>query len=409
VRIRASILIVGALIAVAAAFLLPARQASAVPSFAREHGLKCSECHVAFPRLNEFGMEFKQRGYRLPGKEGKFVWEQNTLPLSVVALAKYINQHEDDPVTKARTLTQSRFELQEVAFFAAGTAAPKIGYLVDAVAPVSEGGPFAVEQGWVQFSDLVAASTLNLRAGKMQNEYFYLSQLRRLTLQPYLAPITFNVTGVELNGQRWGFRYAGGVVNDERQPGSTGPGGAPVNPPAVNVEKKVQGFYGWATYTLAEQILGVRYINTKANSDNPSPVIDGRTRQQLDANLLLRYGPAELLLGYFHNWDIGGVNGQDRRNYLVEGIGEILQDKLFVDARFEFQDTGSRPGGNNPARQNGKLVAVNVSYYVVPNVRVMAEFSKQRGEGLSVFAFLDPNSSAAMDREQYIVGLQMGF
>lgn len=39
----------------------------------------------------------------------------------------------------------------------------------------------------------------------------------------------------------------------------------------------------------------------------------------------------------------------------------------------------------------------------------MAEFSKQRGEGLSVFTFLSPNTSATRDQEQYIAGLQMGF
>lgn len=402
-RKRSSQILAGVFIISATALLAQVRPASGMPSFAREHQMKCSECHAGFPRLNDYGIEFKQRGYRLSGKEGKFPWEQNTLPVSVLAFARYIDQHQDDPVTKARTLTQNRFELQEVSLIAAGTAAPKIGYDIEAVAPVAEDSAFTVEVGWAQFSDLLPASALNLRAGKMLDEYLHLSQLRRLTFQPYLAPISFNVTGVELNGQRGGLRYAAGLVNDERQPSAAG------NTPGVNLNNQAQGLYAWGSYFFADQILGLRYINTKANSDNPSPVIDGRTRQQLDANLLLRVGPTEWILGYFHNWDIGGIDKQDRRNYLVEGIVETIPDRLFLNARFELQDTGFVPGGNNPAKVNGTLVAVNASYYVVPNIRVIAEFNRVSGEGLGVFTFLDPNTSANGNKEQFILGLHMGF
>lgn len=404
-RRRGLVLILVALVVYMVTELVPARQAQAVPSFSREHGLKCNDCHAGFPRLNDFGMEFKQRGFRLPGKEGKLIWEQTTLPLSMLALAQYINQREADPVTKSRTSLKSNFELVEIALIGAGTAATKIGYFVEALAPVSEDKSFSVEQGWAQYSDLLPAASLNLKAGKMLNEFFYLSQMRRLALQPYASPVTFNVTGVELNGQWADFRYAAGAVNDERQSSQA----SPSNTPAVNLNRSAQGFYGWATYSFAEQVFGIRYINTKSNSDNPSPVIDGRTRQQLDANLLLRYGPAELILGYFHNWDIGGIAGQDRRNYLIEGVGEILQDRLFLDVRFELQDTGTRVGGNNPAKANGTLLVANLSYYVVPNVRVFGEFSKQSGEGMSVVGFVDPNGTVMGNQDRYLVGLQMGF
>lgn len=402
---RGLALILVALVVYVAAELVPARHAEAVPSFAREHGLKCNDCHAGFPRLNDFGMEFKQRGFRLPGKEGKAIWDQTTLPVSMLGVAQYINEREANPVTKSRTSLKSSFELVEIALVGAGTAAPKIGYFIEAVAPVAEDKPFAVEQGWAQYSDLLPAASLNVKAGKMLNEFFYLSQLRRLALQAYASPVTFNVTGVELNGQWAGFRYAAGMVNDERQSSKADP----TNTSASNLNRNAQGFYGWTTYSFAEQVIGIRYINTKSNSDNPSPVIDGRTRQQLDANLLLRYGPAELILGYFHNWDIGGIAGQDRRNYLIEGIGEIMQDRLFLDVRFELQDTGTRVGGNNPTKANGTLVVTNLSYYVVPNVRLFGEFSKQSGEGMSVVGFVDPNGTALGNQERYLVGVQMGF
>ncbi|HZR10751.1 MAG TPA: hypothetical protein VFA79_19345, partial [Myxococcales bacterium] len=37
----------------------------AVPAFARKTGLACSACHEVWPRLNDFGQLFRDRGYRL--------------------------------------------------------------------------------------------------------------------------------------------------------------------------------------------------------------------------------------------------------------------------------------------------------------------------------------------------------
>jgi len=39
--------------------------AIAVPAFARKTGLSCSACHEVWPRLNDFGQIFPDRGYRL--------------------------------------------------------------------------------------------------------------------------------------------------------------------------------------------------------------------------------------------------------------------------------------------------------------------------------------------------------
>ena len=390
------------LVVLAGVVLLSARRASAIPSFSREHGLKCSDCHAGFPQLNEFGMEFKQRGFRLPGEDGKYPWELKSLPVSVIGIMQYLNAHEDNPVTKARLSTTSKAEIDEIEIMAAGTAAPKVGFLAEFAQEVSAGGSFGNEQIWMQFSDLLPASALNLRAGRMLNEQYYLSQKRRLTFQRYLAPVTFNVTGAELNGFWSGVRYAAGAVNDEREEG--------VNTPAVNLNKKLQGFYAWGTYTLWDHIVGVRYINTKANSDHPSPIIDGRTRQQLDATLNLRFGRGQVLLGYYYNWDIGGIARQDRRNYLVEGIFEVLPEKFFLDARYEMQDTGVVTGSpNNPAKANGTLVTIHGSYYVTQNVRAVAEFTKVSGEGLDVLGIGEPNGVASSSLQRYLAGIHFAF
>jgi hypothetical protein len=103
------------------------------------------------------------------------------------------------------------------------------------------------------------------------------------------------------------------------------------------------------------------------------------------------------------------VQGQQRGNFLVEGILEVLPEKLLLDSRFELQNTVPVMGGNNPSTPNGTLVSVNASYYLTPSLRLIAEFDKVSGEGTDVFVFSSPNTSATNSGERYLVGLQIGF
>jgi len=53
------------LAAVGATLALVSTEAEAIPAFARKTGMNCSACHEAWPRLNEFGQQFRDNGYRL--------------------------------------------------------------------------------------------------------------------------------------------------------------------------------------------------------------------------------------------------------------------------------------------------------------------------------------------------------
>jgi len=50
-----------------------ARNASAIPMFARRYGVPCSTCHTSPPRLNETGYRFRAAGFRMPEELGKKV------------------------------------------------------------------------------------------------------------------------------------------------------------------------------------------------------------------------------------------------------------------------------------------------------------------------------------------------
>lgn len=55
---------------IAIVVLLP-RAGYALPSFARQTGMRCTTCHTAFPQLTPFGREFKLQGYVLSNEQSK--------------------------------------------------------------------------------------------------------------------------------------------------------------------------------------------------------------------------------------------------------------------------------------------------------------------------------------------------
>lgn len=50
--------------------------ANAIPPFARKYKTSCQTCHVAFPKLNPFGMAFRANGYRMPGGDEIFIKDE---------------------------------------------------------------------------------------------------------------------------------------------------------------------------------------------------------------------------------------------------------------------------------------------------------------------------------------------
>ena len=60
------VVIVGALFITGLGWLMNVEKANAIPAFARKYDFTCNVCHVpGFPKLNDFGNKFRDRGYQL--------------------------------------------------------------------------------------------------------------------------------------------------------------------------------------------------------------------------------------------------------------------------------------------------------------------------------------------------------
>lgn len=391
-RLIAGSILLGIVFVFLAIAAVPDR-AEAIPAFSREHNAPCTMCHVAFPKLNSFGIDFKQRGYRMEGQEGTSVWESKSIPLAGMVMFKYVNTDEETTTT-ASTKT-SLIELDEVEFFAAGTLGPRVSYFMDFAS--EEGLDFAPGLAFIILDDLLPDSLLNLKAGKYDAEFPFLSDARRLTLRPYVVKISSSTSsatttmgavttnegvsltkaGAEINGVHpAGFRYALGVGNDN----------------AVNTDNNVTAIYAWATQTFAGQTIGLLYSSDRTGNDAATANTDDRV-STIGGTVDLHFGPANMLLGYF------SYKGNDKISTVEGDINSVLAElyysispQLEGVARYNYAD-------NDDTNEKDTEYVLHLGYYFLPNASLGLEYSKRT----------DDSGTTELDTDKIQAAVHFGF
>ena len=111
--------------------LLPLNTAQAVPSFARQTGMPCNECHTVFPELTPFGRIFKLGGYVLSKSSKPYEFPP---PLAGMAQASYTDSKgltSGVAPFDSTNRTTDRINLpQQLSLFYGGRIYDKIGAFV---------------------------------------------------------------------------------------------------------------------------------------------------------------------------------------------------------------------------------------------------------------------------------------
>ncbi len=221
-----------ALLAGAFALLFLVQTVSAIPAFARKHGFNCNMCHVAFPKLNDFGQRFRDNGYQIPGQQGleKTVFE-TAIPIAIRTTAGY-------SLYGTGGRTAGGFHFYGLDLLAAGVLHKNISFFfvytpridepaADWTGPAGGLNPAqlaAIESANIVFSNIVG-DKLNLRVGRFEPGFQLLSSKRMYyVLQPYEIynfsgtrssfDFSANQIGIEATGRfRPGWKYAVGYIN----------------------------------------------------------------------------------------------------------------------------------------------------------------------------------------------------
>lgn len=152
------------------------RPVFAIPAFARKYGLPCSACHEAWPKLNNFGIVFKDNGYQMMNERDAPIFQHPTyFPMSFRMTPQWhreaTNRMAVDTVPGDATSGQSEagvitsgFDLSGLDLWTAGTLADNISFQV--LPSIDATGAVAFESAWIRFDNLFKSRWLNLKFGK---------------------------------------------------------------------------------------------------------------------------------------------------------------------------------------------------------------------------------------------------
>jgi len=239
-------LLVAVLVAVGGV-LLPT-SARAIPAFARKYGVACSTCHTNWPRLNQFGVNFRDNGYRMNRERDNPVTQPGTYwPLAFRTTVGYqylantdvpVQVTPSNPNGLATTQTGT-FGFTGLDILTAGTLGEQINFLVVYTPGLASSGFMTapsldgsdLESAWVGFTRLFGTPFLNVRVGKSSPDlpvdehrsywltvahqiYFFQAQGTAVTYNP-----GDNQAGVEIYGhdELSNLRYQVQIANEGGQ------------------------------------------------------------------------------------------------------------------------------------------------------------------------------------------------
>ena len=338
--------------------------AQALPLFARKYSMPCGQCHLAFPRLNDFGMKFKQRGYILEGAEGESPWESANFPLSLIGNVGMSVVGSDSLVAggERQRTTQIQFQQNAVEFHTAGTLAKKVTFNFDSGFD-TDTGVLVSGMAFVQFDDVAKGGALNLKAGVFDAEIPYLSSARRTTLVDYLTPVTLDAEGFELNGEQRGWTYALGLMNGSRTHGA----------PDDQVFNRLEDVYLWVMRDIRGQLVTARVLLDR--QDARKELSSGSEHFQGDLSAMLTLKRLTLIPAYvLETHSDPDFETPDRVHHgLLEALLPLDPGARWVaTGRYELQHAAKTA---LLAEADQWLGALNLGYYVNPNAKIGFEWA----------------------------------
>ena len=198
---------------IVAGVVLVAARANALPEFSRKTGMNCPTCHDAWPRLNDFGELYRDRGYRT-GAADDDSWGHalEYLPISFRATVGYrydwtTHQATDQGDTG---INHGGLVFPAADIYFGGALSKHVSVYVD-VAGFAKDATATLESAWVRLNDL-GTHWVNLKLGVLELD-LPVSMHRSYTLFAPLLVYGFHPTastsGFNLGDNQLGLEVSG--------------------------------------------------------------------------------------------------------------------------------------------------------------------------------------------------------
>lgn len=371
--------------------------AEAVPLFARKYGLTCAACHAAFPRLNQFGISFRDNNSRLPN------WKETTISggdellaipdqVPIAFRAQGYVQARDakfiDPVSgetqNANTDFQSPYLIKMI------SSAPLSDYLTyyfyGIFAERGGNGEVLIEDAWFRHSNIFNTGTA-FTLGQYQLTDLMFPRENRLPLQDYLvyrfADITYD-RGVQFDRGFGPVSASLGFVNgnginanfDLNSPGLQRPDALFDN----NNSKTVYGRLGTNLGPVNVGLFGAD--GDQQNATGPAGTESGNRKTGkrvlgLDASANFAgkwYWYAQYL---WNSWD-GFLEPGRTENWAggFAGLDYIYNDRWVFSGLYNYADANDLDGSDTIYEGiDVNSLTFTTSYYFMRNVKGIAELN----------------------------------
>ena len=340
---------------------------NALPLFARKYSFQCTQCHMAFPRLNAFGMKFRQNGYRLDGEKGKPPWEEKEFPLSLVGNVGIQNLNYKDNDTSYSTTS---FVQNAVEFHTAGTLAENVTFHFDNGFANGAGGTLESGMAFVQFDDVAKSGAMNIKAGIYDADIPYLADSRKTTLNGYINPVTLGGQGVELNGMKSTWTYAVGLNNSGRTTGKAG----------ASTRNNLENWYGW----VMKDVSNGQLVSGRVWMDRQDPRVADKTASNHlmgQVSAYLNKARWAVIPGYTYESfeDVPKTSGIGTGTMSLSG--GLLEALMFLDPANRWLVTGRyeirHVGTSDVVAQSGDdtQTELNLSLFVNSNAKVAIDWT----------------------------------
>jgi hypothetical protein len=141
----------------------------AIPAFARKTGMGCPACHDAWPRLNDFGENYRDRGYRTNNWNNE-TWNKllDTVPFSFRTTPVYQYASTTNQVTDSgtRTIGSGGFAVPSADIYVGSAVSHHVSTYID-LSGFGPDGAVSMESAWLRLNDL-GTDWVNVKFGKME-------------------------------------------------------------------------------------------------------------------------------------------------------------------------------------------------------------------------------------------------
>lgn len=320
------------------------------------------------PRLNSYGIRFRQNGYRMQGHPGAAPWDERELPLSLIGNVGCAFTRTDtaDIASGARgRRNESAFRQIAVDVQSAGTLAENMSFHVqDSLA--TDTGVSKTGTAFVQFDDVIKHGALNLKVGLFDVDFPFLANSRRTTIQRYLSPVSIRAGGFELNGTRALWTCGAGLMNSHRRAANAKPGTRTFN--------QLEDTYFWIMRDVGRQVFGARMLFDRQDSNLPIHI--WLQHLQVHGGALLDFGRLEVIPAYtFDRFDDRPAAGVHDKHQLalIEALALLDREGRWVlTARLEHD---YRTGTHLTPEEDRHQEALGLARYISPNARVSLDWA----------------------------------